>query len=140
MANFLPLKNYLLYCIGKLVDQHQLSSPFLDVGCGIGDVAEYLARKGWAGKAIDISADALDQARIKLKHFPSIELTSQNLYELTGTYQTVFLMDILEHLPDDESALKKAKLKCLKVQFALLVKLSLRLICMVKFMQKLKWL
>ncbi len=37
----------------------------LDVGCGTGDSAIYLAGKGWDVTAVDFVARALDQARIK---------------------------------------------------------------------------
>jgi cyclopropane fatty-acyl-phospholipid synthase-like methyltransferase len=37
----------------------------IDIGCGTGDTAIYLARHGWQVTAVDISAKALDQARAK---------------------------------------------------------------------------
>lgn len=107
MANFLPLKNYIFYCIDKLVDQYKLSPPFLDVGCGIGDISQHVALKGWSGKAIDFSDIAIANAKLNLASHTSIEVEKKSLFHETGTYNTIFLMDVLEHIEDDNAALEK---------------------------------
>ena len=107
MANFLPLKKSILYCLNKLIVEYHLRPDFLDVGCGIGDVSGFLAQKGWRGKAIDVSDDALEKARGNLAGFPAIDLEKIDLFEVNGTFRTVFFLDILEHLSDDRKALEK---------------------------------
>jgi len=107
MANFLPLKKSILFCLNKLIEEYGLKPDFLDVGCGIGDVSSFLAARGWRGKAIDVSEDALAQARQNLAAFPSAELEKKDFLRATGTYNTVLLLDILEHIPDDAKALQK---------------------------------
>ncbi len=107
MANFPPLKHYILYCIDQMIRQYHLEPPFLDVGCGIGDVSAHLAEKGWSGKAIDISAPAIELATTQLRKFPSVELKKQSLFEERRTYKTIIALDILEHLEDDETAIQK---------------------------------
>ncbi|MFA5158944.1 MAG: class I SAM-dependent methyltransferase [Candidatus Omnitrophota bacterium] len=107
MANFLPLKNSILFCLNKLIGEYNLRPGFLDVGCGIGNVSGFLAKKGWQGTAIDISEDALATARRKLAAFPSVALEKKDFFEVAGIYNTVLLLDILEHLPEDRTALQK---------------------------------
>jgi SAM-dependent methyltransferase len=107
MANFLPLKRSILFCLNKLIEEYDLRSDFLDVGCGIGDVSAFLAEKGWRGRAIDVSADAIEKARQNLTRFPSVELEKKDFLEASGTYNAVFLLDILEHMPEDGNALRK---------------------------------
>jgi 2-polyprenyl-3-methyl-5-hydroxy-6-metoxy-1,4-benzoquinol methylase len=76
-----PLFFKVAYRIGRTPwDGHPLSSHLqdliegpgalpagrvIDIGCGTGDTAIYLARHGWQVTAVDISAKALNQARAK---------------------------------------------------------------------------
>ena len=106
MANFTPVKRYILYCLDRAIDKHGLKSPFLDVGCGIGDVSAHLAARGFYGDAIDASAHAIAKARINLKHFP-LTLHHRQLDEHAGVYATILLMDVLEHIEDDAGALRQ---------------------------------
>ncbi|MFH1413857.1 MAG: class I SAM-dependent methyltransferase [Candidatus Omnitrophota bacterium] len=107
MANFPPLKNYLIYCLDKLIDDYQLSYPFLDVGCGAGDVSSHLALKGWQGEAIDLSDQAIEDAKSNLALFNNIKVVKSSLFEVNGKFKTVFLLDVLEHINDDRAALTK---------------------------------
>jgi len=107
MANFQPLKRSILFCLKQLIARHDLQPGFLDVGCGIGDVSVFLAGLGWTGKAIDISEAALAEARRNLGSFPGVRVELEDFFESGGTYGTVVLFDILEHLADDAAALRK---------------------------------
>jgi SAM-dependent methyltransferase len=107
MANFPPLKRYILYCLDRLIDGYDLADPFLDVGCGIGDVALHLSRRGWRGKAIDRSEQAVQRARQVLQNTGTIEVEHHSLETEQGCYSTVIAMDVLEHIPDDVSALNE---------------------------------
>jgi SAM-dependent methyltransferase len=105
MANFRPLKDYMFYCLDRCIEQYGLCEPFLEIGCGRGDVSAHLARKGWAGLAIDYSDAAIGQAKQNLKQFPKVEVRSQSLAETTGLYNTIILWDVLEHFEDDRATL-----------------------------------
>lgn len=108
MANFAPVKQYILYCLDRAIDQHGLKPPFLDVGCGIGDVSAHLAARGFHGDAIDASADAIAKARNHLKHADALKLYHRRLDQHDGVYSTLLLMDVLEHIEDDLDALNRA--------------------------------
>lgn len=105
MANFIPLKRHLLRCLREAIRQHALKGPFLDVGCGQGDVSLWLARRGWHGKAIDFSESAIDQASKRLADHPEVIVAYQNLDAECDTYETVLAWDVLEHIADDQAAL-----------------------------------
>ena len=107
MANFPPLKNYIIYCLSRLIKEHNLISPFLDIGCGIGDISSFLAALGWQGKAIDFSEVAVQKARENLAGYRNIQVQKQSIFEETGSYNSIFLMDVLEHIADDKAALNK---------------------------------
>ena len=106
MANFVPLKNYMLYCLDRCIGQHRLDGPFLEIGCGKGDVSAHLARKGWQGTAIDFSDAAIDEARAALATFPGVVVKKQALSDVTGTWDTILMWDVLEHIEDDAGALR----------------------------------
>ena len=107
MANFIPLKNYMFYCLDQFIAEYDLTSPFLDVGCGIGDLSAYVALKGWHGRAIDFSEVAIKRAKLNLKLFPQVEVSGASLFNENNKFKTVFLWDVIEHMEDDEAALKK---------------------------------
>ena len=107
MANFPPFRNYLFYCLDQLIKQYGLKTPFLDVGCGAGDFSRFLAKRGWNGKAIDSSSEAVQEARKKLEAYSALVVEQQDLNEENGKYRSIFLLDILEHIEDDRQALRK---------------------------------
>lgn len=106
MANYISLKNFIFFCLDKIIDRFKLKSPFLDVGCGIGDLSYYLALKGWDGAAIDLSKDAIVKAKAILINFKQVLPEHKSLDECKGRFNTVFCLDVLEHIKDDLGALK----------------------------------
>ena len=50
MANFLPLKHHMFYCLDRFVERYGLHGPFLEVGCGRGDVSA--VQKGTLGRRV----------------------------------------------------------------------------------------
>jgi len=106
MANFLPLKHHMFYCLDRFIERYGLHGPFLEIGCGRGDVSAYLAVKGWQGVAIDFSDAAVAQAAETLRPFPQIAVRKQSLSEVAGTFDCIILWDVLEHMEDDDGALR----------------------------------
>ena len=106
MANFLPLKQHMFYCLDRFIEQYGLHGPFLEVGCGRGDVSAYLARKGWQGVAIDFSEAAVGEARTRLEAFPQIIVRQQALEDIVGAFDCIVMWDVLEHIEDDCGALR----------------------------------
>ncbi len=107
MANFPPFRNYLFYCLSEIIRKYELKPPFLDMGCGAGDFSRFLGGRGWNGKAIDLSPEAIEIARDKLESYPAVIVEQQSFDAENSKYRSVFLLDILEHIEDDRHALKK---------------------------------
>ncbi|MFY9287443.1 MAG: class I SAM-dependent methyltransferase [Alphaproteobacteria bacterium] len=106
MASFAPLKNYVLRIMDGFIDAYGLHGPFLDAGCGQGDVALHLSKRGWEGSAIDFSPEAIVYAKEALKH-TKVEVDVGDLMNLSGQYQTIVSCDVIEHVRDDQALLKK---------------------------------
>jgi SAM-dependent methyltransferase len=105
VANFIPLKNYMLYLIDKLVDRYGVQGPFLDCGCGQGDVTLHFAEKGWSGTALDISKDAVEACRDRVAGYGDIAVECGEIGALKGAFKAIILLDVVEHVPDDKGLL-----------------------------------
>jgi SAM-dependent methyltransferase len=113
MANFKPLKNYMLWLIDMLISKYSLSGPFLDVGCGKGDVSLHLAEMGWKGKAVDISPEAIAMTSKTLaKHTGNVVVENKDPMFIEGKFNTIFLCDVLEHIKDDGSLIENIRKNC----------------------------
>jgi SAM-dependent methyltransferase len=106
MANFLPLKHHMFYCLDRFIERYGLHGPFLEVGCGRGDVSAYLAAKGWQGTAIDFSDAAVVHAAVNLAPFPQVAVRQQALADVAGAFDCIIMWDVLEHMEDDRGALR----------------------------------
>lgn len=108
MANFQPLNNYCIFILSKIIKEYKLKPPFLDIACGTGYLSQYLGSLGWSGKAVDLSKQTLKKTLFNLEKYPNIIVERKNFIKLKGIFNTIFMFDILEHIKDDTSALKKA--------------------------------
>jgi 2-polyprenyl-3-methyl-5-hydroxy-6-metoxy-1,4-benzoquinol methylase len=94
------------------------SGPFLDIGCGRGELVISLARSGFKADGIDYSDAAIKIANSTLKKEKSavsklanfIQSDCTKLPVKPGFYKCIFMMDIVEHLTlhDFDVALKEA--------------------------------
>ena len=108
MANFPPYKNYILFCLDKLTRANSVRGPFLDVGCGCGDVSLFFAEKGWKGKAIDLSPQAIRNATSTLASYSKVKVELLDCAQEKSQYHSILMMDILEHVENDSQLLRDA--------------------------------
>jgi SAM-dependent methyltransferase len=93
-----------------LIQKHGVGGPFLEAGCGMGFNSVHLARRGWTGVALDVSEQAIEDARSILKDWPGVQVINGPLEKYEGgPFGTVLMLDVLEHLPDDYGALMAAR-------------------------------
>ncbi|MBX4204560.1 MAG: class I SAM-dependent methyltransferase [Candidatus Doudnabacteria bacterium] len=108
MANFLPLKNYILSVSDKMIKKHDLTGPFLDVGGGRGDVSLHYATAGFRGVLVDRSTEAITAARKTLVNFADqVQVQNCEVADVAGTFNMAFLFDVLEHVEDDDKLLSE---------------------------------
>ncbi len=90
--------------------------PLVELGCGAGTVTTYLNEHGYRVDYADVHGEGLELARARAEarlgadvaglRFIRLDISRQ---ELPGRYRGVLLFDVLEHLPDDEDALRRAR-------------------------------
>lgn len=109
MPNFPPLRNYVFSVVDRWIAVHRLEPPFLEIGAGTGALAAHLAEAGWEGTALDSSPHACKLARERLARWPGIRSVEGDLEKIERRdFRTIFLMDVLEHVKDDEALLRGA--------------------------------
>lgn len=85
-------------------------SRVLDVGCGAGDLGEYLRReKNCTVVGVDYSAASLAVAAEKLDATLQIDLNVQQLHEhVEEVFDVIVMADILEHINNPQAVLNSA--------------------------------
>lgn len=80
---------------------------FLEIGCGRGNLLVQLARRGFRGVGIEISAAARASATAAAAAYPD-RLTVEDLLEAVAdqTFELVMAFEVLEHVDDDRSTLQ----------------------------------
>jgi 2-polyprenyl-3-methyl-5-hydroxy-6-metoxy-1,4-benzoquinol methylase len=81
----------------------------LDVGCGAGGLAQGLRRAGASEiVGIEVVAEEAARARQLLDHVHAARVEDA-LTDLTGTFDTVLCLDVLEHLVDPGEVLRQLR-------------------------------
>jgi methionine biosynthesis protein MetW len=84
------------------------SGTVLDLGSGDGLLLSLFREKGIVGKGLDISEEGVSKAKTKGLDI-SVHDFSAKLPFSDGTFDTVIMLDLLEHLYDPEFLLKEAR-------------------------------
>lgn len=90
------------------------NKKILDIGCGVGTIDFYLASKGAEVLGVDISENGIKMAN---KNASNLNLKSNTKFKVMnfpnkvpeGKFDIIICSEILEHLTDDDLAVKKIK-------------------------------
>jgi SAM-dependent methyltransferase len=92
----------------KYLKEYAIGSTALEVGCGMGWYSKFLKENGFKVTAIDLDL---------LAKFEGIEYIETDFISLDlgeRSFDTVVMFDVLEHIDDEEVALKKVNRLCKK--------------------------
>ena len=91
--------------------QPYLGARVLEVGCGSGIFTALIAKAGHDVTGYDIHAPYIDMARARLAGFGNARVYCADATEaeLDGGYDSVVLLDVLEHIADDTGFLGKLR-------------------------------
>ena len=97
-------KNYSAWIL-DLIGPH-VSGRILEVGAGRGTYSEYFAERGHL-TALEPSVAHSEALRERLEEYPNAVVVNAQLdgTAAPGSYDTVVLLNVLEHIPDDHQAL-----------------------------------
>jgi SAM-dependent methyltransferase len=97
--------------LGIINHLHIKPKKILDIGCGAGTLSLYYARKGYKVVGIDISKKAVDAASksamflgLKNAFFQKIDFPNEIP---KGKFDFIIFTEVIEHLKNDDLALKK---------------------------------
>lgn len=102
-----------------LIKYHKKKGRVLDIGCGVGTIDFYLAKRGDMVMGIDISENAISIARKNAEIFGLdryIQFYIGNFPEKfpEGRFDIIICSEVLEHIKDDEGSVRKIKESLLK--------------------------
>ncbi|MDD5750406.1 MAG: methionine biosynthesis protein MetW [Candidatus Pacebacteria bacterium] len=83
--------------------------PVLDLGCGDGIFLKMLQDKGIKGQGLDISDVAVEKAIKRGLAAERFDFSAANLPFADGSFKTVVLLDVLEHLYQPQNILREAR-------------------------------
>ncbi|HPE78155.1 MAG TPA: class I SAM-dependent methyltransferase [Draconibacterium sp.] len=99
------------------------SGKILEIGSGIGNISQFFIKEGAEILLSDIEANYFPLLKEKfgnnknLRGIKLLDLSDKNLEnnnpEMIGAFDTIFALNVVEHIPDHEQAMKNA-LKMLK--------------------------
>lgn len=81
----------------------------LEVGCGTGETALGIAKKGGKVVAIDYSKEAIRIA--KQKQHPNLEFRTCEYKDVRGKFDIIVMQEVLEHMDDPLANLRRIKRK-----------------------------
>lgn len=79
----------------------------VDLGCGLGGYSRVLAERGFTVSAFDVQPEYVERARalgVRAEHYDG-----EHLPLADGAVDTVFLLEVLEHLEDPARLLREAR-------------------------------
>jgi len=81
---------------------------FIDIGAGSGDLVADLAKKGYKGRGIDFSDEAIKIAQKKLNGInDDVKVRKMDLFNVDKIFNIAIMLEVIEHIKEEKKALKK---------------------------------
>ena len=81
---------------------------FLEIGPGLGNTAKFFLKKGFKGACFDISKKSREMLIVNLREYtPSLKVIENLSLVEKGSFDYLFIFDVIEHVEDDLLMLKE---------------------------------
>ncbi|OGL43570.1 MAG: hypothetical protein A2161_21475 [Candidatus Schekmanbacteria bacterium RBG_13_48_7] len=112
---FLPDKYLSIYkslayvkCVLGLIKKYQLKGKLLDIGCSQGAFSKLITELGFEVFAVDQSEEAIQYARKNYDIKNAFNCSFEEIPEDWGNFDVIVSMEVIEHLEDPRSLIKKS--------------------------------
>ena len=87
----------------------EVSGNVLEIGCGIGTFTRWIASQANHVDAIEIDPESAREASANLTGFQNVTVLEGDFldFDAAASYDTVIMLDVLEHIQDDAKVLRK---------------------------------
>ena len=91
--------------------QPHLEGRTLEVGCGNGNFTSLIAPCCPQLVAVDLNADYVAQTQARLRQYAHVEIITADATKIEAgqTFDTIILLDVLEHIEDDVALLRRLR-------------------------------
>lgn len=79
----------------------------LDIGCGSGGLLSLLQQQGHSASGVEPNADLVSLANTLHPELRIVQGTGADLDRVTGLFDTITIIDVLEHIEDDREQLRR---------------------------------
>ncbi len=96
--------------LNKLLEMYKpnYGDKILDLGCGFGTYTKFFKDLGYSVIGTDVTSEYLKKAKIEHNEIDFLRMTAMRLAFKDNSFDIIYLIEMLEHVPDDEEVLKEA--------------------------------
>lgn len=91
----------------RLVAGYVRGERVLDIGCGSGGLLSLLQQQGHSTSGVEPNADLVSLANTLHPELRIVQGTGADLDRVTGSFDTITIIDVLEHIEDDREQLRR---------------------------------
>ncbi len=112
LENNKTLKNYNCWIYENI--KPALGKNIIEIGCGLGAIIDFMITKRNKITGVDISDEYIKYLKKNYKKYRNIKIIKSNILNLPGkvknnSFDTVVMINVLEHIKDDDRAIKIVK-------------------------------